>query len=300
MGCIWRRSITTLDGNCRTDRGRSTFRVDATAAGALHTDAAGLQYGPPAIRRRPCGGSPSNLPFLRIRTFVNDMNRRTRVKICGLTRPQDVAAAADAGADAVGFVFYPPSPRNVDAGGAAALMTKLPPFVTGVGLFVNADADDVAAIVERAPLGLLQFHGDETPADCARIAERVRRPFLKAVRIRPETRGSDLLELERDCRSASAWFAGLLLDAFVEGYGGSGKGFDWSVIPEDLAPRVVLSGGLTVQNAAEAVSRVRPLGLDVSSGVESAKGIKDAAKIQAFIGEVVRADHAAGFAANHR
>ncbi|QAU34733.1 phosphoribosylanthranilate isomerase [Janthinobacterium sp. 17J80-10] len=220
------------------------------------------------------------------------MSHRTRIKICGMTRPEDVHAAAVAGADALGFVFYDKSPRHVSAAQARALMAHVPPFVTAVGLFVNAGADEVAAVLATAPISLLQFHGDETLEQCCEIASRVRRPFLRAVRVRADMQAADLVEYDRQYRSSSEWFAGLLLDAFAEGYGGSGKVFDWSLIPKEIAPRLVLSGGLSAQNATEAVCQVRPWAVDVSSGVESAKGIKDAARIAAFIGAVRAADTA--------
>lgn len=218
------------------------------------------------------------------------MTHRTRIKICGLTRPQDVQAAVAAGADALGFVFYPDSPRYIDAAQAASLMRQLPPFVTAVGLFVNAAPAFVAEVVRLAPISLLQFHGDETVAQCGDIANAVRRPFLRALRVKPGMVAADLIEYEQTYRNSSEWFAGLLLDAFVETYGGSGKVFDWSLIPEELAPRLVLSGGLSVHNAIDAVGRVRPFAVDVSSGVERDKGIKDAAKIAAFIRAVRQAD----------
>jgi phosphoribosylanthranilate isomerase len=221
------------------------------------------------------------------------MTGRTRIKICGLTRAEDVDAAVVAGADALGFVFYPNSPRYVTPVAAAQLIARLPPFVSAVGLFVNASAEQVGEVLAQAPLSLLQFHGDETLRDCCTIAERVRRPFVRALRLGAAagtTAAPDLLECERNYRAASAWFAGLLLDTHADGYGGSGKVFDWSLIPEELAPRVVLSGGLSVSNATDAVRRVRPYALDVSSGVERAKGIKDAAKIRAFIAAVRQAD----------
>jgi len=217
---------------------------------------------------------------------------RTRIKICGLTRAQDVAAAAAAGADALGFVFYRNSPRWVSAATAAALVATVPPFISTVGLFVNASAQEVAEVLAQAPLSLLQFHGDETPEQCAAIAAAVKRPFLRAARIGTATTAADLLKYESDCRCASPLFVGLLLDTLVEQYGGSGKVFDWSLIPKELAPRVVLSGGLSVQNATDAVQRVRPHAVDISSGVEAAKGIKDAAKINAFINAVRLADAA--------
>lgn len=217
-------------------------------------------------------------------------SQRTRIKICGLTRDDDVRAAVSAGVDAIGLVFYGASPRYVTPEAASGLMMLVPPFVSTVGLFVNADTEQVAAVIERAPISLLQFHGDETVAQCAAIAERVNKPFLKAVRVGPNVRSADLLELDRSCRAASDLFAGLLLDAFADGYGGSGKVFDWSLIPEKLAPRVVLSGGLSAQNAIEAVTNVRPWAVDVSSGVEMSKGVKDAAKIDAFVRQIRLAD----------
>jgi phosphoribosylanthranilate isomerase len=218
------------------------------------------------------------------------MMKRTRIKICGLTREQDVQAAVDAGADAIGLVFYPASPRHVSPEVAARLVRAIPPFVTTVGLFVNATIDEVDAVVRQAPISLLQFHGDETVEQCAAIARKVNRPFVRAIRMAAEISAADLLKYEENYRAARTSFAGLLLDAFVDGYGGGGKVFDWSLIPKELAPRVVLSGGLSVQNAIEAVQQVRPYAVDVSSGVELSKGIKDAAKIRAFISAVRKAD----------
>ncbi len=204
---------------------------------------------------------------------------RTRVKICGLTRPEDVLTAVDAGADAIGFVFYPPSPRNVTIERAAELVALVPPFVATVGLFVNAAPAMVRTVLERVPLQLLQFHGDEHEADCANHG----RPWIKAARVRP---GLDLVEFCTSHPSAT----GILLDAFVDGYGGGGKTFDWSLIPQGLGRRLVLSGGLDPDNVTDAVRRVRPWAVDVSSGVESGKGIKDAARIAAFITGVRNAD----------
>ena len=204
---------------------------------------------------------------------------RTRIKICGLTRAQDVRAAVDSGADAIGLVFYPPSPRAVSIEQAAELVALLPPFVTSVGLFVNASAAAVDAVLERVPLQLLQFHGDEAQADCARHG----RPWIKAARMR---HGVDLLEFAASHPRAS----GILVDAFVDGYGGGGKTFDWTLIPAGFARPLVLSGGLDADNVVDAVRRVRPWAVDVSSGVESAKGIKDAEKIAAFIAGVRHAD----------
>jgi phosphoribosylanthranilate isomerase len=221
------------------------------------------------------------------------MSHRTRIKICGLTREQDVQAAVAAGADALGFVFYPKSPRYVTPQQAAGLLAKVPPFITTVGLFVNVEPGQLQAIVAQAPVSLLQFHGDETVEQCAALAQAVNRPFIRAMRIGSATTAADLLEYAqayRDSSSGSHLFAGLLLDTLVEAYGGSGKVFDWSLIPKELAPQVVLSGGLSVHNATDAVKRVRPFAVDISSGVEQDKGIKDAAKIRAFIAAVRQAD----------
>jgi phosphoribosylanthranilate isomerase len=216
--------------------------------------------------------------------------QRTRIKICGLTREEDVAAAVAAGADAVGFVFYPKSPRYVTPQRAAELIATLPPFVTATGLFVNAGAEEVAKTVSVAPVSLLQFHGDETAGECAAAAAAANRAYLRVFRVKPDTSGAELLEYERQCRVSSKLFSGLLLDTFVDAYGGAGKVFDWSLIPKDLAHRAVLSGGLSVLNATGAVVRVRPYAVDVSSGVEAAKGIKDARLIADFIAAVRAAD----------
>ena len=215
---------------------------------------------------------------------------RTRIKICGLTRPEDVRAAIAAGADALGFVFYPPSPRYVTPARAAELCAGLPPFVVATGLFVNASAQQVAEAARAVPLAMLQFHGDESPAGSAALAAAARLPFLQVFRVKPDTSGADLLECERAYRAASPLFSGLLLDTFVDAYGGAGKVFDWSLVPEELAPRVVLSGGLNVHNATEAVLRVRPYAVDISSGVEASKGIKDGHKIGAFSAAIRVAD----------
>ncbi|RCS59822.1 phosphoribosylanthranilate isomerase [Parvibium lacunae] len=216
-------------------------------------------------------------------TSVAFRPQRTRIKICGLTRANDIAAAVAVGADALGFVFYEKSPRYVTAAEAAALVREIPPFVMTVGLFVNASVAEVAAVCAQVPLQLLQFHGDESPADCMAIAQAVQRPFIRAARVQPEL---DLLEYQAQYTAAQA----LLLDAHVTGYGGGGKVFDWSLIPEKLAPQAVLSGGLNVQNVATAIKQVRPYAVDVSSGVESAKGIKDHQLIQQFVAAVRQAE----------
>ena len=202
-----------------------------------------------------------------------------RVKICGITRPRDLHAACDAGADALGFVFYEKSPRHVSIAAAAALLRELPPFVQSVGLFVNAEPAFIESVLQAVPLDLLQFHGDERPADCARFG----RPYIKAVRVNRE---SDLLKCAADFDAAR----GLLLDAWVPGVpGGTGERFDWSLIPPALPTPVILSGGLTPDNVAEAVRRVRPWAVDVSSGVEVTKGIKDAHLIAQFIAKAKEA-----------
>lgn len=196
-----------------------------------------------------------------------------RVKICGITRLEDLHAACAAGADALGFVFYAPSPRHVSVEVAASLVQALPPFVQSVGLFVNAAPAFVESVLKAVPLDLLQFHGDETPAECARYG----RPWIKAIRVRP---GLDLLKCAADYEAAR----GLLLDAYVPNVpGGTGERFDWSLIPAELPKRVILSGGLTPDNIADAVRSVVPWAVDVSSGVEASKGIKDAQKTAQFI-----------------
>lgn len=204
----------------------------------------------------------------------------TRIKICGITRVEDALAAARAGADAIGLVFYAPSPRNVDVAAAAAIVAALPPFVTAVGLFVDPDHGEVERALRSLRLDLLQFHGDETPQFC----ERFGLPYIKAIRVRPET---DLLEYARRFERAR----GLLLDAYVSGmHGGTGERFDWSLIPADVGLPVVLSGGLAPENVADAIRQVRPWAVDVSSGVEAAKGIKDPDRIREFMSGVRDAD----------
>lgn len=204
----------------------------------------------------------------------------TRIKICGLTREQDVLAAANLGADALGLVFYEKSPRHVSVQQAALLARAVPPFVTVVGLFVNPTVDYVREVLAKVPLDVLQFHGEEPPEFCGQFGK----PYLKAIRVKP---GVDLVQ----CASRYAAAQGLLLDAFVEGtQGGTGESFDWSLIPHDLSLPMILSGGLHAGNAAAAIRQVRPYAVDVSSGVEAAKGIKDAAKIAAFIQEVKNVD----------
>lgn len=204
----------------------------------------------------------------------------TAVKICGIARVEDALAAARAGAHAIGLVFYRPSPRNVAPRVARDIIRALPPFVTAVGLFVDATEEDVRAVIAVAPVGLLQFHGSESPAFCRQFGL----PYIKAVRVRP---GADLLQYARDYHDAKA----LLLDAFVEGtHGGTGQSFDWSLIPRTLPLPVVLSGGLDAGNVTGAIQQVRPWAVDVSSGVEAAPGVKDAAKIAAFMSGVRNAD----------
>lgn len=197
----------------------------------------------------------------------------TAVKICGITRPEDALVAARAGAHAIGLVFHPSSPRAVSVERARDIVDALPPFVTAVGLFVDASDTLVRAVVQAVPLQLLQFHGAEEPDYCARFAL----PWIKAVRVKA---GVDLLQYARRFSAAK----GLLLDAFVEGReGGTGSTFDWDLIPSDLPLPIVLAGGLTPENVGTAIRQVRPWAVDVSSGVEREKGIKDAARVAAFI-----------------
>jgi len=207
------------------------------------------------------------------------MTKRTRIKICGLTRDVDIDAAVEAGADAVGFVFYDKSPRHITVERAAELARHLPPFVTPVGLFVNATDAEVTAACAAIPQLLLQFHGDETPDQCVRPG----RPFMRAARVEASF---DLLDFATRFAHAQA----ILLDAHVEGYGGGGKVFDWSLVQFAVPLPLVLSGGLHAGNVAHGIHTLRPWAVDVSSGVESAKGIKDADAIRRFCDAVREAD----------
>lgn len=198
---------------------------------------------------------------------------RTRVKICGITRVEDALAAARAGADAIGLVFDPNSPRCVSLDQARAIARSLPPFITVVGLFADAAPERIREVLSRLDLDLLQFHGTETPEQCRQYA----RPYVKAIRMHPD------VDLHAEARRY-ADAAGLLLDSFVADVaGGSGRVFDWERIPRDLARPLILAGGLTPGNVGEAVRRVRPYAVDVSSGVEQSKGVKDPDKIAAFL-----------------
>ncbi|MBD2836709.1 phosphoribosylanthranilate isomerase [Pseudomonas sp. JM0905a] len=196
-----------------------------------------------------------------------------RIKICGITRIEDALAAIAAGADAIGFVFYAKSPRAVTPAQVRAIIAALPPFVTTVGLFVDMPRAELTQLLTEVPLDLLQFHGDEGPADCAGYG----RPYIKALRVKP---GDDVAAAISRYPEAS----GILLDTYVPGTpGGTGEAFDWSLVPRDAAKPLILAGGLTPENVGDAVRQVRPYAVDVSGGVEASKGIKDAAKIQAFI-----------------
>jgi len=201
---------------------------------------------------------------------------RTRIKICGITRVEDARIAVDAGADAIGLVFYAPSPRNVGLTRAQEIISAVPPFVTVVGLFVDPAQDQVESVLRACTLNLLQFHGDEAPEFCRGFGM----PYIKAARVRAD---ADLVQYLSPYHAAQGW----LLDAYHERlYGGTGESFDWKLIPRGLARPVILSGGLTPDNVGAAVRQVRPWAVDVSSGVEAAKGIKSAAKIAAFIAGV--------------
>jgi phosphoribosylanthranilate isomerase len=205
---------------------------------------------------------------------------RTRVKICGITRVEDAHAAAAQGADAIGLVFYRPSPRNVTLEHARIIAMQTPPFVTTVAVFVNPSREEVEQVIRECGVTLLQFHGEESPEFCAGFS----RPYIKAARIHP---GLDLIKYLAPYASARAW----MLDAFHDDlWGGTGGAFDWSLVPEGMTRPTILSGGLTADNVADAIRRVRPYAVDVSSGVEASKGIKDAAKIATFIGAVKHED----------
>lgn len=205
---------------------------------------------------------------------------RTRVKFCGITRVQDALAAAELGCDAIGLVFYEKSPRHVAPERAAEIVAALPPFVSAVGLFVDAPAEAVRDVMSALRLDLLQFHGDESPAYCGQFGM----PYLKAVRVRP---GTNLLQYAADFAGARA----LLLDTYSEGVpGGTGQTFDWTMIPAAIPKPIILAGGLNAGNVTDAVRRVLPYGVDVSGGVEQSKGIKDAAKMAAFMRGVLDAE----------
>ena len=198
---------------------------------------------------------------------------RTRVKICGITRAEDALEAVRQGADAIGLVFYTHSPRNVTLAQAAEIVSKVPAFVTVVGLFVDAEPAFIQEVLSSVKLDLLQFHGDETPTACRQYS----RPYMKAIRVK---NGTNLVQYASDYADAKA----LLLDAFAEGVpGGTGLVFDWSLIPQSLSLPVVLAGGLNAENVGLAIEQVRPYAVDVSGGVEASKGIKDVAKIAAFM-----------------
>jgi phosphoribosylanthranilate isomerase len=217
----------------------------------------------------------------------------TRIKMCGLTRESDVDAAVAAGANAIGLVLYPPSKRYVDAHRASQLAQRLPAFVTPVLLFVNAQAHEIEAAAAQVPGAWLQFHGDESPAECAHWGQRLGRRWLRAARIPLDAASPpfDLVKYAQDYSQANA----VLLDAHVEGYGGGGKAFHWSRLPTNVNAHLVLSGGLTPANVADGMAQVRHRGLslavDVSSGIESAPGIKDPRLMQAFVAAVQAADH---------
>ncbi|MBC2659502.1 phosphoribosylanthranilate isomerase [Pseudomonas sp. MSSRFD41] len=201
-----------------------------------------------------------------------------RSKICGITRIEDALAAVAAGADAIGLVFYAKSPRAVNVQQARAIIAALPPFVTTVGLFVNASRCELGEILDAVPLDLLQFHGDESAAAC----EGYHRPYIKALRVKA---GDDIAAACLAYPGAS----GILLDTYVEGVpGGTGEAFDWSLVPQGLSKPIILAGGLSADNVAMAIARVRPYAVDVSGGVEQSKGIKDPARIQAFMQAVRR------------
>jgi phosphoribosylanthranilate isomerase len=205
---------------------------------------------------------------------------RTRVKICGITRVEDAQSAAAQGADAIGLVFYPPSPRYVDLGLARQIVERTPPLVSTVAVFVNPTRDQVESVIRECGVTLLQFHGDEPPEFCGGFPV----PYIKAARIRP---GLDLIKYLSPYTAARAW----MLDAFHdELWGGTGGAFDWSLVPAGLANPIILSGGLAASNVADAIRRVRPYAVDVSSSVEAAKGVKDPAKVAAFIGAVKHED----------
>jgi len=214
----------------------------------------------------------------------NSSITRVRIKICGITRVEDALAATRLGADAIGLVFYPDSPRAVGIDTARRIAGMLPPFVTRVGLFVNATVDEINKVLQAVALDLLQFHGTEEPSECARYSK----PYIKAVRM------SDVVDVQREARRYADASA-LLLDAYVKGkHGGTGATFNWSSVPADVGKPIILAGGLTAENVASAIRQILPYAVDVSGGVESGKGIKDASKMAEFIREVRYAESQIG------
>ena len=201
---------------------------------------------------------------------------RVRVKICGITRVEDALSAVEQGADAIGLVFYDQSPRNVSIKQAIEIASNVPAFVSVVGLFVNAEPSFINEVISNAKIDLLQFHGDETPEECTSYSL----PFIKAIRVQSDT---NLVQYAKEYSAAKA----LLLDAYTEGVaGGTGHVFDWNLIPKQLAKPIILAGGLKTDNVAQAIKQVMPYAVDVSGGVEASKGVKDAAKIAAFMRQV--------------
>lgn len=224
--------------------------------------------------------TPSLLMVSNVERYLSrelkDMDLRVRVKICGITRVEDALVAVENGADAIGLVFYEPSPRAVSIEQAIKIVNQIPAFISIVGLFVNAEERFIRDVISNVALDLLQFHGDEVPEECSRYAL----PFMKAIRVKSDT---NLVQCAKDYSASKA----LLLDTYTEGVaGGTGHTFDWGLIPSNLNKPVVLAGGLTAENVASAIQQVKPYAVDVSGGVELSKGIKDAAKIAAFMQQV--------------
>ena len=208
------------------------------------------------------------------------MHHRTRVKFCGITRERDARLAVELGADALGFVFYPPSPRYIEPRLARKIIAKLPPFVASVGLVVNHSIDEIEEIIAQTRLDLIQFHGDELPQFC----EQISRPYIKAIRVKETLDIGELAVKYADAR-------GVLLDAFVPGLpGGSGESFDWTRVPREIGQPMIVAGGLSVDNVASAIQYFRPFGVDVSSGIETSHGIKDEVKMKRFIASVKQTD----------
>jgi len=241
---------------------------------------------PPAADPATAGSLPQVRPL------------RTRIKLCGMTRREDVLHAVALGADAIGMVFYPPSPRAVSLEQAVALTRALPPLVTVTVLFVNTTPEWLRQVVDAVPLSMLQFHGDaavDTPERCAQLAHIAGLPWVRVLRVDAGTAPADLIKWQLDYAAAGA--NGVMFDTLVDSYGGGGKVFDWSIIPEELAHQAVLSGGLDAQNVRDAIRRVRPYAVDVSSGIEGTgsqhiKGVKDHAQMTAFVQAVRAADMA--------
>ncbi|WP_339044873.1 phosphoribosylanthranilate isomerase [Candidatus Zinderia endosymbiont of Aphrophora alni] len=211
---------------------------------------------------------------------------KTKIKICGLTKLKDIKNISLFGINAMGFVFFKQSPRYINPIKASNLIKYVSPFTIKVGLFVNQNLENIKYVLKYVQLSLLQFHGDETPEECSKIAFLTKLPFIKAIRIKKNTTSIELLNYEKKFTNSSIFFKGLLLDTFNKNYGGSGKTFNWDIIPNEIKSKIILSGGININNISKAIKKIKPYAIDISSGVEKKKGIKDIKKIKLLIKKI--------------